>query len=93
MRLQKIAKASRVRCMFSGLLLSSLLIGAVFALAQAPQKNEPIDKDPNNWLTFYGNHQGWSYSRLNQITRENVKQLVPVWAFPAGFAPTNEDHS
>ena len=86
---EKIAKPSRVRCVVSCLLLCFMLAGANSALAQTPQRNEPIDKDPNNWLTFYGNHQGWSYSRLNQITRENVKQLQPVWAFPAGFAPTN----
>ena len=86
---EKMAKPSRVRCVIPFLLLCFMLAGASSALAQAPQRTDPIDKDPNNWLTFYGNHQGWSYSRLNQITRENVKQLVPVWAFPAGFAPTN----
>ena len=43
------------------------------------------DKEPQNWLTFYGNYRGWSYSPLNQITRENVKRIAPVWAFPAGY--------
>src|SRR4029077_16546174 len=43
------------------------------------------EKEPQNWLTFYGNYRGWSYSPLNQITRENAKSIVPVWAFPAGF--------
>ena len=84
-----ITKPSRIRYVVLVLLLCFMLAGASSGLAQTPQRTEPIDKDPQNWLTFYGNHQGWSYSRLNQITRENVKQLVPVWAFPAGFAPTN----
>jgi alcohol dehydrogenase (cytochrome c) len=58
--------------------------------AAAPQdattsRIEHADKEPQNWLTFYGNYRGWSYSPLNQITRENVKNIVPVWAFPAGF--------
>ncbi len=34
---------------------------------------EHSEKEPQNWLTFYGNYKGWSYSPLNQITRENVK--------------------
>src|SRR5712691_7086919 len=48
---------------------------------------EHAEKEPQNWLTFYGNYGGWSYSPLNQITRENVKQLVPEWAFSAGAPP------
>jgi alcohol dehydrogenase (cytochrome c) len=47
------------------------------------------DKEPQNWISFYGDYRGWSYSPLNQITRENVRKLVPVWAFPAGFPPPN----
>ena len=41
-------------------------------------------KEPQNWLTYFGNYAAWSYSSLDQITRQNVKQLVPVWAFPTG---------
>ena len=50
---------------------------------------EHAEKEPQNWLTFYGNYGGWSYSPLNQITRENVKQLVPAWAFSAGAPPAS----
>ena len=50
---------------------------------------EHSDKEPQNWLTFYGNYKGWSYSPLNQITRENVKQLAPVWALSAGVPPVD----
>ena len=64
-----------------------LLLSAGFAIAQEQTTGriEHADKEPQNWLTFYGNYRGWSYSPLNQITQENVKKLVPVWAFPAGF--------
>src|SRR5215472_2857977 len=48
---------------------------------------EHSDQEPQNWLTFYGNYQGWSYSSLDQISRKNVKDLVPVWAFGAGNPP------
>ena len=50
---------------------------------------EASEKEPQNWLTYYGNYGAWSYSRLDQITRANVKQLVPVWAFPTGFPPSS----
>ena len=42
------------------------------------------EKEPQNWLTFYGNYKAWSYSPLNQITGENVHRLVPAWTFPTG---------
>lgn len=35
-----------------------------------------------NWTSFYGNDQAWSYSPLTQITRDNVKQLGTAWTFP-----------
>jgi len=67
-----------------------LLGGAHAAAAQVPSASrlEHADKEPQNWLTYYGNYGAWSYSPLSQITRDTVKQLVPVWALPAG-GPTN----
>ncbi|HTC61933.1 MAG TPA: PQQ-binding-like beta-propeller repeat protein [Candidatus Saccharimonadales bacterium] len=67
---------------------ASLIFGSAsitFAQDATTTRIEHADKEPQNWLTFYGNYRGWSYSPLNQITRENVKNIVPVWAFPAGF--------
>lgn len=40
--------------------------------------------EPQNWLTFFGNYQAWSYSSLSQINRRTVKSLVPVWSFATG---------
>jgi len=34
--------------------------------------------EPQNWLTFFGNYQAWSYSSLDQINRRTVKNLMPV---------------
>ena len=67
-------------------LLHISFCGTPSVAAQEPTANriEHADKEPQNWLTFYGNYRAWSYSPLDQITRENVKQLVPVWAFPTG---------
>jgi alcohol dehydrogenase (cytochrome c) len=47
---------------------------------------EHADKEPQNWLTLYGNFSGWNYSPLNSITRKNVGRLLPVWAFPTGLS-------
>jgi len=35
---------------------------------------------PEDWLLFRGNYQGWGYSPLDQITKQNVKSLQLVWA-------------
>lgn len=71
--------------------ITLFLLGAAFASpAQEPTaaRIERADKEPQNWLTYYGNYSAWSYSALNQVNRENVKQIVPVWALSAGY-PSN----
>jgi len=42
--------------------------------------------EPQNWLTYYGTYDGQRYSELDQITKETVKRLSPVWVFQAGSA-------
>src|SRR5262249_54456629 len=44
--------------------------------------------DPGDWLMIRRNYQGWSYSPLSQITKQNVKelQLAWVWAMNDGGA-------
>ena len=34
-----------------------------------------------NWLTYAGDYRSYRYSPLRQITRENVKSLVPSWVY------------
>lgn len=69
-------------------LLSSILIAALAlpAFAQEPSWQRLInsDKEPQNWMSYGGNYSAHRFSSLNQINRENVKQLIPVWAFPTG---------
>src|ERR1700739_326760 len=57
---------------------------AVAAQQPTADRVKHADKEPQNCLTFFVNYRAWSYSPLAQITRDNVKQLVPVWAFPTG---------
>ena len=41
-------------------------------------------KEPQNWLTYSGTYDAWRYSPLDQVNRENVKRLAPVWIFQTG---------
>ena len=67
------------------------LIPVVLA-AQSPVSYAPVtdarllSPEPQNWLMYRGNYSGWGYSALDQITPQNVKKLVPVWAFSSGVA-------
>ncbi len=38
-------------------------------------------KEPQNWLTYWGDYQGRHYSALKQIHTANVKGLQARWAW------------
>lgn len=61
-----------------------LISSATFAQEPTAKRIEQADREPHNWLTYYGTYNAWRYSPLNQITPANVKQLMPVWAFSTG---------
>ena len=42
------------------------------------------EKEPHNWLTYYGDYDGKRYSLLDQINKDNVKKLTPAWVFQFG---------
>ena len=39
------------------------------------------DQEPGNWLMYNSTYNGWRFSRLNQITAQNVKNLKVKWLF------------
>jgi lanthanide-dependent methanol dehydrogenase len=41
-------------------------------------------KDQADWRMQAGNYQGWRYSPLTQINRDNVKNLRVAWQFSTG---------
>src|SRR3984957_11342536 len=41
-------------------------------------------KEPQNWLLYYGNYQGYRFSQLNQINGDTVKNLKPVFSVALG---------
>src|SRR5215218_10167356 len=63
-------------------------------VGSAPQVTENVTyerilqarSEPQNWLTYYGAYDGQRYSPLNQITTENIRNLVPAWVFQWGAA-------
>jgi alcohol dehydrogenase (cytochrome c) len=83
--------ASRLR----GMMLCALCAGPAMLIASSPtpaaaQSPRPVtdarlaSPEKENWLQYRGNHQGWGYSPLEQITADNVKDLVPVWSLSTG---------
>jgi alcohol dehydrogenase (cytochrome c) len=46
--------------------------------------------EPANWLMTRGNYQGWSFSPLDKINKDNVKDLKLAWAFSTGLDSGHE---
>ncbi|MCR9087609.1 MAG: PQQ-dependent dehydrogenase, methanol/ethanol family [Rhodobacteraceae bacterium] len=44
-------------------------------------KERLVEADPSDWLLPKGNYEGWMYSELDQINKDNVKNLKPVWLY------------
>lgn len=42
------------------------------------------DREPANWMTYYGAYNGWRYSALDQINTHNVDQLTVKWTVTVG---------
>lgn len=41
--------------------------------------------DTSGWYHYGGNYENWRYSSLDQVNRNNVKQLTPAWVFQTGI--------
>src|SRR5918997_286727 len=62
------------------------LVGSAPPVAQGVTYERILNarSEPENWLTYYGAYDGQRYSPLDQINKENVKQLAPAWVFQCG---------
>jgi PQQ-dependent dehydrogenase (methanol/ethanol family) len=74
----------RTRIFFS-LMASSFMLFPGLSLAQTSGSRPPVNEillspDPNDWVMFSRTYDNQRFSPLNQIDRENVKQLRLVWA-------------
>jgi alcohol dehydrogenase (cytochrome c) len=77
-----------------------LLVLAGTAFAQQPQAADPIKnlrpvtdamlRDPPaaDWLMWRRTYNGWGYSPLDQINKDNVKNLQPAWTWSLSTGPT-----
>jgi alcohol dehydrogenase (cytochrome c) len=53
-----------------------IALGATYALGQLTfERLLQADSEPHNWLTYSGTYKGWRYSKLDQINRQNAKDL------------------
>ncbi len=72
--------------------LPLLCLSAITALAQQPA-TDPIksltpvtdemlrNPPPGDWLMWRRTYDGWGYSPLDQINKDNVKNLRPAWTW------------
>ena len=73
--------------------LSIAVIGACALMAHADTKLGPYapvtdarlaKPEPQNWLMYRGNYNGWGYSPLDKINAGNVKKLKLAWSSATG---------
>ena len=78
-------RASRCR-LGSAVLLLSLALSHAPVVAQSPTAFVPVtdamlqDPEPADWLMWRRTLDGWGYSPLDQIDRDNVGDLRMVWS-------------
>ena len=73
---------------------------AAAALAQQPQAADatksltPVtdamlrDPPPSDWLMWRRTYNGWGYSPLDQVNKDNVKNLQPAWTWSLSTGST-----
>jgi len=62
------------------------LLSAASALAQPVDTARIAGGDPNDWLAYHQSYNGWSYSPLDQINANNVKDLEVAWIAVPGHS-------
>jgi alcohol dehydrogenase (cytochrome c) len=84
----------------TALFVPALLLAGASALAQSPQTQNPAaamtpvtdamlrDPPAADWLMWRRTYNGWGYSPLDQINKDNVKDLRPVWTWSMTPGPT-----
>ena len=62
---------------------------ATQSFAAAPDLQN-LQKDPNQWVMPLGNYASTRYSELNQINKDNAKNLRVAWSFSTGVLRGHE---
>jgi PQQ-dependent dehydrogenase (methanol/ethanol family) len=71
-------------------LLAISVVGIAPSVASANDELLKLEKDANQWVMPTGDYANHRYSELKQITKENVKDLRPVWTFSTGVLRGHE---
>ncbi|PWB78929.1 MAG: PQQ-dependent dehydrogenase, methanol/ethanol family, partial [Methylocystaceae bacterium] len=74
------------------LLSTSVGILALFGAGVANAADELLElqKNPKQWVSPTGDYANLRYSKLKQITTENVGKLAPAWSFSTGVLRGHE---
>ena len=75
------------------LLLTASLSALLAGLSVPASANEDLMKmtqNPNDWVMQSGDYANQRFSKLKQITNENVNKLEPVWTFSTGVLRGHE---
>jgi alcohol dehydrogenase (cytochrome c) len=67
---------------FAALVLSLAALVSTAASSEVTyQRLLNADETPEDWLTYSGAYHSQRFSRLDQINKQNVAKLKPVWAY------------
>src|SRR5246500_69427 len=66
------------------------VLALVAGVASANDELIKLSKDPNQWVMPTGNYANTRYSELNQINKDNAKNLRPMWTFSTGVLRGHE---
>lgn len=73
----------------TNLLIASLALGVSTAVS-ANDELLKLQENPNYWVMPSGNFDGTRYSQLNQINKDNAKNLKMAWTFSTGVLRGHE---
>src|SRR6266567_7884211 len=71
-------------------LIAAIAFGGLTPIASANDELLKLEKDANQWVMPTGDYANQRYSALSQITKDNVKNLQPVWTFSTGVLRGHE---
>ena len=75
------------------MLATALAVGAALGTVSTVSANDDLVKamsDSKNWAIQTGDYANQRYSKLNQITKDNVKDLNVAWTFSTGVLRGHE---
>ncbi|MGQ7793447.1 methanol/ethanol family PQQ-dependent dehydrogenase [Faunimonas sp. B44] len=75
------------------LLTACVSVAAMLVAGGAATANEQLqemEKNAKNWVMPTGNYANWRYSELDQINKDNVKDLKVAWTFSTGVLRGHE---